>query len=54
MIFTSQRPLERAENIKTLFDAYDGEKEFRQMNLSRNGREETSTTQYPQALTIVI
>ena len=36
MIFTSQRPLERAENIKTLFDAYDGEKEFRQMNLARN------------------
>ena len=29
VIFTSNRPLERAENLKTVFDAYDGEKEFR-------------------------
>jgi len=28
VLFTSVRPLERAENIKTVYDAYDGPKEF--------------------------
>lgn len=28
VLFTSLRPLERAENIKAVYDAYDGEKEF--------------------------
>ena len=28
VIFTSNRPLERAENLKTVYDAYDGEKVF--------------------------
>ena len=28
MIFTSNRPLERAENLKAVWDAYDGEKDF--------------------------
>lgn len=28
VIFTSNRPLERAENLKAVWDAYDGEKEF--------------------------
>lgn len=27
-MFTSLRPLDRAENIRSVFDAYDGEKEF--------------------------
>jgi len=30
VIFTSNRPLERAENLKAVWDAYDGEKEFMQ------------------------
>lgn len=30
ILFTSLRPLERAENIKAVYDAYDGEKEFAQ------------------------
>jgi len=25
-LFTSRRPLQRAENIKAIYDAYDGEK----------------------------
>lgn len=28
VLFTSDRPLERAENLKAVYDAYDGEKEF--------------------------
>ena len=28
VLFKSNRPLDRAENIKAVFDAYDGEKEF--------------------------
>lgn len=28
VLFTSNRPLERAENLKAVYDAYDGEKEF--------------------------
>ena len=32
ILFTSQRPLERAENIKAVYDAYDGEKAFARMN----------------------
>ena len=28
VLFTSLRPLDRAENIKSVYDAYDGEKEF--------------------------
>ena len=30
VLFVSQNPLERAENLKALFDAWDGPKEFRQ------------------------
>ena len=30
ILFTSLRPLDRAENIKAVYDAYDGEKEFAQ------------------------
>ena len=30
ILFTSNRPFERAENIKTVFDAYQGSKEFAQ------------------------
>ena len=32
-LFTSRRPLQRAENIKAIYDAYDGEKAFSQMDL---------------------
>ena len=32
ILFTSQRPLERAENIKAVYDAYDGEKAFARMD----------------------
>ena len=32
ILFTSQRPLERAENIKAVYEAYDGEKAFARMN----------------------
>lgn len=28
VLFTSVRPLERAENLKTVYDAFDGEKEY--------------------------
>ena len=31
VLFTSQRPLSRAENLRTVFDAYDGDKVFEQM-----------------------
>ena len=31
VIFTSNRPLERAENLKAVWDAYDGEKAYSQM-----------------------
>lgn len=31
VLFTSQRPLERAENIKAVWDAYDGDKVFAHM-----------------------
>ena len=37
VLFTSQRPLERCENIKALYDAYDGPKEFAQLNWWRAG-----------------
>lgn len=30
VLFTSVRPLERAENLKAVYDAYDGEKEYAQ------------------------
>ena len=30
VLFTSVRPLERAENLKTVYDAWDGDKEFYQ------------------------
>lgn len=37
VLFTSNRPLGRAENISAVFDAYDGEKRFVQVNpLRRN------------------
>lgn len=32
VLFTSNRPLMRAENLKSVFDAYDGEKEFIHVN----------------------
>lgn len=32
ILFTSQRPLERAENLKAVYDAYDGEKCYKQLN----------------------
>lgn len=32
VLFGSQRPLERAENIKTVYDAYQGDKKFIQLN----------------------
>lgn len=35
VLFTSVRPLERAENVKAVFDAYSGEKEFQQMKGNR-------------------
>ena len=35
VVFTSQRPLERAENIKALYDAYNGDKKFVQLNWLR-------------------
>lgn len=35
VLFTSVRPLERAENIKTVYDAYDGPKEFIQRSHSK-------------------
>ena len=35
ILFTSQRPLERAENIKAVYDAYDGAKRFERLNMYR-------------------
>ena len=35
ILFTSTRPLERAENLKTVYDAYTGEKEYCQMDIWR-------------------
>ena len=35
VLFASQRPYERAENIRTVYDAYDGEKEFITTDASR-------------------
>ena len=32
VLFTSQRPLERAENLKAVYDAYDGAKRYERMN----------------------
>ena len=42
VVFTSQRPLERAENIKALYDAYNGDKKFVQLNWLRVSPELTS------------
>ena len=39
ILFASCRPLERAENIKAVWDAYDGEKDFIQMDGKRNNDE---------------
>lgn len=39
IIFTSNRPLSRAENIKSVYDAYTGEKEFVQMNVKHPSHE---------------
>ena len=39
ILFASCRPLERAENIKAVWDGYDGEKEFVQMDGKRNNEE---------------
>lgn len=35
VLFASSRPLERAENIKAVYDAYDGDKYFTVLNLGR-------------------
>lgn len=35
VLFTSHRPLERAENIKAVYDAYDGEKYFSRLSQYR-------------------
>lgn len=32
ILFTSARPLERAENLKAVYDAYDGEKRYARLN----------------------
>ena len=42
VLFTSQRPLDRAENIKAVYDAYDGPKEFAQLDWWRQSPEITS------------
>lgn len=42
VLFTSDRPLQRAENIKAVFDAYDGEKEFIQTDPYRYNPEVSS------------
>lgn len=34
VIFTSNRPLSRAENLKSVYDSYDGEKRFEQLGVS--------------------
>lgn len=39
ILFASCRPLERAENIKAVWEAYDGEKEFIQMDGTRDNEE---------------
>ena len=39
ILFASCRPLERAENIKAVWEAYDGEKEFVQMDGNRDNEE---------------
>ena len=35
VLFTSVRPLERAENLKAVYDAFDGDKEFIQRSYSK-------------------
>lgn len=39
VLFASSRPLDRAENIKAVFDAYKGEKEFVKLNPYRDNNE---------------
>ena len=39
VLFASSRPLDRAENIKAVFDAYKGEKEFIKLNPYRDNNE---------------
>ena len=36
VLFTSHRPLERAENIKAIWDEYKGQKEFVRLNFTRD------------------
>lgn len=36
VLFTSVRPLERAENLKAVYDAYDGDKEFVQRKIGES------------------
>lgn len=42
ILFTSSRPLERAENLKAVWDAYDGEKRYAQIDPMGNCPEATS------------
>ena len=39
VLFTSSRPLSRAENLRTVYDAYDGPKVFAQLNWWRKSPE---------------
>lgn len=48
VLFTSQRPLSRCENIKAIYDAYDGSKQFLQLDLWRQHPE---ITDYPLMVT---
>ena len=50
VLFTSHRPLNRAENIKAVWDAYDGEKHFIQLALFRDN-EELSSDKYSVLVT---
>ena len=55
VLFTSQRTLERAENIKALYEAYDGPKQFVRLGVDRRHPEIVSgkydlmvTDEYPE------
>lgn len=42
VLFASSRPLERAENIKAIYDAYNGDKSFTVLNLGRKSMDISS------------
>ena len=44
VLFASLRPLERAENIKAVYDAYDGDKEF--IRLKRESNPQMTSEEY--------